>query len=215
MTARPLEIPSGSDGFTLVELLVALVLMLLIASMTLGSFSFGRRVWEARIERDGAAEVDAALSLLRRHLMSVVPVMERHPGARPTIAFAGRSDAIEYVISEPGHTLPPGLYRVRVRSEPVAADAKRGASLMVEIEPLRGRSEHMTPDGTETRRILAERLYDLRFRYFGSPRRGEPEAWLDEWPRQSSLPRLIEVTMLGEPNERNSQRVPIPLIDAH
>lgn len=215
MTARTLRSRSGSDGFTPVELLLALSLMVLIAGMTLGSFSFGRRVWEARIERDGAAEADAALSLLRRHLMSAVLVVERRPGAPRTLAFTGRSDVIEYVISEPGHTLPPGLYRVRVRTEPGSDDGKGEASLLVEIEPLRETPESMGPGKAEARRILAEGRHDFRFRYFGAPRPGQQEAWFDEWPGQSRLPRLVEIGLRTAASERAAQRALIPLLDSH
>jgi prepilin-type N-terminal cleavage/methylation domain-containing protein len=197
----------ASDGFTLVELLVALSLLLLIASMTLGSFSFGRRVWETSIERDRAAEARAAILLLRRHLMAAIPVAERRSDGSPRVAFRGTSEGLEYVASESGDTLPPGLYRVSVGVEP---DAATGIlSLTLAIAPLRGEEALPSADRLQ-RRTLATGLAELRFRYFGAGGPDETEGWSDDWAARPRPPRLVEIGYRGA-GARATDALVVPL----
>ncbi len=102
---------SGEAGFTLVELLVAMALMLLLGGLMTGGLSFGIRAWE-RTEQVSEAytEVEAAQDFLRRTLTNIYPghSLDRN-GQRGPLDFEGRFNEIRY-ISAPPKQLGEGGY---------------------------------------------------------------------------------------------------------
>jgi len=100
-------------GFSLVELLVALVLLSMVAGLLASGLSLGQRVWRRSEERAQASRaMFDAQTALRRLLDDMQPLRLSSQDAR-TIEFRGSTDQIEGIVPLPNIGLG-GLYRLRL-----------------------------------------------------------------------------------------------------
>lgn len=100
-------------GFTLVELLIAFVLVALISLLLFSGLRLGMRSWEGV---EAAAEYNTRLRLARDFLARVLS--QARPisltlDARPYLVFAGDSQNLEFVAPLSGQVGIPGLYILR------------------------------------------------------------------------------------------------------
>src|ERR1700730_7169060 len=87
-----------SAGFTLIELMVALILLSLVFLLITSSLQFGTNVWSAREEESDSSEVLTAQDFLRRVLSETRPVMiEADSSHARHVVFAGNENSIRFV----------------------------------------------------------------------------------------------------------------------
>lgn len=196
-------------GFTLLELLIAMVLMAIMMTLLLGGLRIGASSWEQGERR--AEQVSRMLvtqNFLRTYVSGALPLIESAPetvsaAVRPTppaLLFRGDEETLEYVA-----TLPPqvrgGLYKFELY---VAGDG-RSKNLKLAMRPFSALTGSEGGEPIEDV-VLLEGLDALRITYFGKPARedgfgGERRPrWQDEW-RQQFMPELIrmDITVSGEP----------------
>src|SRR4029077_8093934 len=83
-----------SDGFTLLELLVAVVLLSLIFLLLTSGLQFGTSVWNADEETPDTSEVLTVQDLLRRVLSEARPVMiNDEASASKRVFFVGTENS--------------------------------------------------------------------------------------------------------------------------
>ena len=71
---RPANIYSAQSGFTLLELLVAIMIFTLIMTTAMGAVRVGSRSFEAGISRaDETAEIRVIANILRRQFRQLLP----------------------------------------------------------------------------------------------------------------------------------------------
>src|SRR4029077_12540860 len=87
------DVPQGhraSAGFTLVELLVALVLLALVSTMLVGTLRFAHGAWaKGDAATDRLQRTEMAMSLLRRQLEAAYPLIVPGSNQQQIVAFAG------------------------------------------------------------------------------------------------------------------------------
>jgi general secretion pathway protein J len=191
------------DGFTLLELLIALVILAMMAAIGLEAFRLGSRSWE-RGERRAAAEqrVRVIQGTLARDLGALVPVAVLEEGAR-IMDFVGRPDRMSF------HSAPvpyrPLPYGAMVRR--ISYFVEPGTGLVVqEGYPLSKRAP-MT-------RALDRSVVRIGFRYLVPPALGESAGrWTAAWkPRElggpsasistGDFPLAVEITITLEDEGR-------------
>jgi general secretion pathway protein J len=111
------------SGFTLIEVLVALVLVALISAAILS----GLRLLSDRKERIDAQlsrseEIIRAFGLLRREVAAAVRVSA--DGGRIPAVFTGTPDTLLLVVEEPPDPSGPGLATVSLILEPAGAETR-------------------------------------------------------------------------------------------
>jgi general secretion pathway protein J len=207
------------SGFTLLEVLIATVLLAIMMTLLLGSLRVGAGSWEQGERRaEQASRLLVTHNFFRSYLSGALPLLEAvkrrgmqgrggagaeiraagMPPMRPGLSFRGFEDVLEYAA-----TLPPqvrgGLYKFRLYVSEQAGQK----DLKVAIRPFSAADEE---DPSIEEVTLLEGIESLRIAYFGkaaaeeggfSPRGPQ---WLDEW-EQPFMPALIrvEITMRGEP----------------
>lgn len=177
-------------GFTLVELLVALVLLGMISVALFGGLRFGARAWEAGSERqDAVHQVQAVQGFLRGRLAQAVRTAERdenEPG------FRGEAQRLRFAAPMPPYLGLGGYYIFDLGIR----EADAGPSLVLQWR-LQRAEEPLDPEATEEQtKVLLEGVESIAFAYYGAPE-GEREArWHDRWADGQRLPRLValEVT---------------------
>lgn len=195
------------QGFTLVEVLVAVSLLSLLLGLLFGAMRTGMRSWQAAERRIEAAEVAGQAE---RFLLRIIT--QAHAagtaGGGGTSAIASRSRSASgdssgifsgtnerFSVVAPGVDALPrsGLYRYGVFFAPRSGSGDAG-DLWVRIDPYRPGEE-----GDSTPRLLREKLAGIEVRYFGVVEDGEPADWVEWWPAEAErLPLLVEIRLLPE-----------------
>jgi len=175
------------SGFTLLELLVALVVLgLLVVGLTQGVRA-GLTMWGAQTRRLGeTGELDAGARVLRMLLsgISARPSGGIVPGARPT-KLEGRPDSLIFV-----GDLPTGLGTTRRANITLERVQDR---LVLRWTPRRHElSAAPVPEPIETELIRGVERLD--FAYWGSSSANQPAGWQAQWDSYN-VPELIRVRL--------------------
>lgn len=175
----------ASDGFTLVEMLVAITLLSFVFLILANSLQFASSFWRANdAELRMTSRVGSAEHLLRQLLSEAVPVTaEATLDSRRHVYFAGDRSSIQFVAPMMEHLSAGGFYEVSL-----SIKASGGAEKELEL------TWRPYPDGTQMRKsALLKGDVDVSFSYFGAQRADRNEAWHETWQDQSRLPRLVSV----------------------
>lgn len=178
-----------SSGFTLMETLIALVLLGVMFTILLSGLRLGASSWDAAQNRvEESTEWAIAARFLQRQIGYARQVERFDPPAdEPALAFRGASDEVAFVAPLPAHLGGGGLSWIHLYVE-------RGSGLMLRhglFHP-----DTAGPDGPhdpETRRLLEE-VEALRVRYYGRTPDTEGYAWHDTWSADE-LPYLVALTL--------------------
>ncbi len=184
-------------GFTLVELIVALVLLALMASVMFGSLSLAARSWDG-----GEAKVDQVSAMrqtqefLREQLSAEYPLRMRKMAELPLL-FAGERDEIRYAAALPSRVIEGGVYFFRL----AVARADDKSQLVLE-RMIPDASALQEPDFREAKRsVLADGIAELRISYFGRDARStdaEGPTWRDRWDDRQQRPMLVRIDVKPE-----------------
>ncbi len=181
----------SEQGFTLIELTVALVLVALIGSVLYGSLSLAGDSWnrgEAKVQR--VNEMRSAEDFLRRTLTAQHPLRFQKVLEKP-LYFLGTRDALSYAAALPGRA-GGGMYYFRVTA---AGDSDNGRLMLARVIPDYGAQALPDFGGAEST-VLADGIGAVRFGYFGrDPGSADTVAptWRDRWDDPQRLPDLIRV----------------------
>jgi len=183
---------SGSRGFTLVELLVAMTVLGLLMGVAFGSVRMGSRSLAAGITRaDQTEDGRATGELLRRQFAELVPLRWKD-GDRELLAFVGTADYLRFIAPAPDALAHGGLLTVSVTTARTADRHEVWVGVSA-FDP--GSDEWQVPAPFAKTRLAAD-LDETSISYFGTrDRRGAPQ-WHDEWPVDSSqYPQAVKLTL--------------------
>jgi prepilin-type N-terminal cleavage/methylation domain-containing protein len=183
----------GDAGYTLIELLVAMLLLCFIGIALASGMHFGVRVWESSDKRTrNMAEIASAQSILRELLSSAIP---RKKGG--FVVFEGEGERVTFEAPPPAAFRASGLAHVVVSLEP-GAD---GTRLLLRVTSL--------IDKTVTREaVLADHLGGMQFSYLDASEK--VPAWLALWRDRKRLPDAVRL----ETSDFNSE-TPWPVLIVH
>ena len=189
------SIRGRQSGFTLLELLVALVVLgLLVLGLTQGVRA-GLTMWGAQTRRVGeTGELDAGARVLRGLLggISTPPAGAVGGGTAGTMKLEGHSDSLAFV-----GDLPTGLGTARRAN--ITLELVQGRRV---LRWTPHRHELMTapePEAIETELIGG--VESLGFAYWGSPSADQPAGWQAQWDG-SNIPELIRVRLAFAKGDR-------------
>lgn len=183
------------DGFTLLELLVALAVLALLMVALAQGVRAGLALWHAQTLRLAQiAELDSGERLLRNLFSSMPPPLAaRFAGESTTpIGLEGGADRVSFV-----GELPTGLGTVK-RAQMILE--LRGQRLVLIWTPERHEVlAGPAPQPVETELLRGVDRLDLA--YWGALLPNQPAAWQTEW-KGALLPQLIRVRLVfakGDP----------------
>ncbi len=178
------------SGFTLVELLVSLSLLVIMLALINGALRFGRRAWEVSDQVERSKSVAAFRNLLGQRLVETLPLVSSDDRGVLTSAFQGGSDQLSFTSPLPSRDgMPAGVFSVTLKLAPDAGFAARPLSL--ELKPLIGANAPAGHGGHAP--VLIDNVVRLAISYYGSPERGGEPRWFDDWQGRSTLPSLVTV----------------------
>ncbi|MGB5535079.1 MAG: prepilin-type N-terminal cleavage/methylation domain-containing protein, partial [Thiogranum sp.] len=190
------------DGFTLLEVLVAVVIMAVIMTTAFGALRLGGRSWEAGVTRATDNErFRAVAGLMRRQVSQIIP-MTWPDGTKKRIAFEGASDRLRFVSPAPQQHRQAGLFEYGLSAQQDGPDT----NLILSFIPFNPDAEAFQRPARDQQLLLVKGLQRVSFEYFGSPTnaavRGrartstQPPSWYPRWSADAgNYPDLIRVTM--------------------
>lgn len=180
-------------GFTLVEVVLAMVLLSTMLLLLYSGISFALRSWDAA-DANGRRTADRRIgeNFLRRELMEVFP-MRWKDAMQVKVAFGGEPSRLRFVSTRPVGVALGGLALVNVEVE---GDARRGERHLVmrrampdeeakDFRPLEQSGEKPT--------ILVAGVDSVVFSYFGAENDFSPPKWVDSWPYPGRVPNMVRV----------------------
>lgn len=191
MRARRIEHRRGRSaeaGISLLEVLVAMVLVAMIGVIAVNGLRLGKTVWDRSAEAASAGmETRVAQKFLRALIRRARPVRLRDGTRHPPALFDGGPDRLRFVAPLPAHLAPPGDQLVELSLAPRGG----GAEMLLRWSPIGAAPPEITP--TAPQEVLIARADGLRFRYFGPGPEGGAAAWVDVWRGRTQLPSLVAI----------------------
>jgi general secretion pathway protein J len=187
-------------GFTLIEVLIALVLVSLLSGLIFQVLSLSARAWDATEQRTATAErLRGVTGFLQRTLAQSVPLSFNDVDGR-RLVFDGDDTRLRFVGRLPAHRGPDELYLLTLASVPQLDGRRRleFAYARLTEEALRAAPEELPAGQTK---VLLEGLADIEFEYFGPQGREGENAWRSDWLEAQRLPRLLRLR-LEDPDRR-------------
>lgn len=173
-----------SGGFTLIEVVLAMILVALIMGIAVGGIRMSRKAaenGERRIEATNSIRVTQ--EFLRKQLARTLPLafaMDRTEGKN--YVFEGADDGITFVAPMPGYLSKGGPYVQRLSIE-------RG-ELHFYHRMLLSEDDD---DGEPV--ILLDRIRRGHFEFRGIDEEGKLGDWSDEWEDASRTPMMVRVEL--------------------
>lgn len=182
-------------GFTLLELLIGLALLGFVLVLLFSGFRLASDSWDAVDSRSSRTTDDQiARAFVRRVISQLQPMRWKRALDQP-LAFIGEPDRLSAIVPVSGQAGHGGLKVIELLADS-AGGAHGSTNLVLRQAPLRYDSASFA-DGlaeVEAHKILGG-VGNLRFSYFGPPRKGEPPQWFDSWPNREDLPQLVRVNL--------------------
>lgn len=182
------------DGFTLLEVLVALSLTALLLVLVLGGITSGRLALMRTEDANTEANLGEVQSLLRNMMAESRPLPFNVSGASEPVVFSGSASGISFVSSFAVQGQVSGLYANTLSLAPAGGGRVHLILRQRLFRPTGGNIQRLQPAEAQTQ--LIDNVAGLRVRYFGRLKRDEASQWVPSWHSTTALPELVEISLL-------------------
>jgi general secretion pathway protein J len=184
MTGIPARRCEAIAGFTLLELLIAIVLVGLLTTILFAAFRFEARQLDRQATRlNQSAQVPVAYSFVEARLADARPAQPVN-GTGVAIAFDGSASHVSFVSAAPESAQQGGLYLFSIDLV--------SAQLRVRWQRFEGLLPVADPGAAET---LLDRVRRAELTYFGSSEPGADPEWHGQWRNMGYLPALVRLEL--------------------
>lgn len=184
----------ANSGFTLVEVVLAMVLLSTMLLLLYSGISFALRSWDAG-DRNGRRVADRRIgeNFLRRELTEIFPMRWKDP-MQVKVAFSGEAERLRFVSTRPVGISLGGLALVNVEVE---GDARRGERHLVmrRAMPDDAAKDFGPLQQAEKPTIVIPDVESVVFSYFGSENDFSLPKWMDTWPYPGRVPQMVRVRL--------------------
>ena len=175
--------PGRSAGFTLLEIMVAMLLLTVIVTSSVSLLFMNIRGWDGLVNDSEAALgetlIHDRLTLILRQLRPMV----WKAGGQRRLAFAGERDRVQFISQAPQQFRAGGLFEYLLVQE---YDSDNQANLVLYYAPYYpGQTEFKLP-GQGAGRTLFVDTGGITFSYLGPQEGGRQEDWGERWESGST-----------------------------
>lgn len=183
------------NGFTLVELIIALSILSFVMVLCASSFKFGSRVWE-RVDYQSSHidSLQAVQSFLRNSISHALVKDklrddgfedERSPALDVGSLFIGKPQHLKFISYSPQYGVDDYLYEYQLYFD------EQNKSLSIHYAPY-----NLNAENTNQPLSIIEGVKSLDIRYFSGFYSDDGKtSWLARWDDEYSLPLLIKINV--------------------
>lgn len=197
------------EGFTLIEILIALTLFSLILVMIFSGLYSSGKSWHAGNNQSEANDDQRLiLGFIRKQIMQTVPLLFID-GKDNRIIFRGDADKLQFVSRLPAHRGGSDLYLLTLmtaRQDKTSSMILDYVTITPEMELFDGFSSEHSKKTT-----LLENIERLEFSYFGRKKDDKEPAWYEQWQNQETLPTLLQLQIIPERDNTYWPELLIPI----
>lgn len=178
-------------GFTLIEVVIAMVLLATMMALMYEGLSFALRAWDAA-DANGRRVSDRRLAenFLRREVAETFPMRWKDP-SRVRFAFEGEHDALRFVSTRAAGVTLGGMSLVGLRLE--KDKDNRTQDLVMRRAMADTDADDFTPLDKADPTLLYAGIDGIALSYFGSGNDFTDPVWADKWEFQNRMPQLIRL----------------------
>ena len=182
-----------SRGFTLLEMVIALVLLATMLGLAWSGLGFALRGWDTG-EAKGRRTVDLQLAqnFLRRELAEVFPMRWKDP-VTLRLAFEGDARHMRFVSTRAAGASTGGLALVGLALEP-GADPRQRNLVMRRVLSDDSANDFALVDAAEQTVLIAD-VEAASFAYFGAENDFIDPRWVEEWTYKGRIPQLVRLRL--------------------
>ena len=186
-------------GFTLVELIIALLILAMVMTLCASGFKFGTRVWsEIDTQAEHIDSMQAVQEFMRSSVsnsLSLDRFTEDEDEKELESLFLGDTDRIKYVSNSPKYGIEDYLYEYELY-----LDHER-KQLAIRYRPYNITTNNEIDNSSS---VLLDGVEDIKIEYFSGfedeviPGR----SWTAHWSNQFALPLLIRISLTLEDQQK-------------
>lgn len=182
----------GSRGFTLLEVMLALLLLGLLLAGTVGAIRTAVHAMHSGEQAiDRTSRLRVAQEFIRRQVSRIMPLaFARDENTNSNFVFDGRRDFMRFVAPMPGYLSKGGPY---VQTLSFAGNRRGGRQLLFTDQMLNGYDENVKDD--EEPAVLIDQIADGRFEFRGVDEDGNLTDWSDQWDDPGVTPVMVRVVV--------------------
>jgi general secretion pathway protein J len=181
--------PGATAGFTLIEVVLAMILVGLIMAIAVGGIRMSRKAAESGERRvEATNSIRVTQEFLRKQFSRALPLAfaaDRAEGRN--FVFEGDDREVTFVAPMPGYLSSGGPYVQ-------ALSIERGELRFLHRMLLSDEDDEVEPV------VLLDRIRRGRFEYRGIDEQGRLSDWDDEWEDASRTPMMIRLSLEFERN---------------
>jgi general secretion pathway protein J len=176
------------QGFTLVELLIAMTLFGVLMVMLFMGFRIGIQSSDKVTQSiDKSSTLPIVHDFLRSQLAAARPVLQDRPG-KTIVWFDGRSDGVDFVGAPPDALSSGGLQRFSIE----LAKDRDGRRIVLRYALYQGKQSEAKESYSEPLVLLAD-VASFHISYFGTDATARRPQWQDTWHEMAHLPSLVRL----------------------
>ena len=182
-----------SGGFTLLEALVAMVLLVLMLAVLTGSIRFASQTRDVTASRiDAMDTMRITQDFLRQTLSQTHPKQWLKAVGRP-YAFRGDRDEVELAAPLTARVGVGGLFMLKLSLVEGDNRASRAKKLIVSRMFPEADAQEMPDFSNAETTVLAENISELELAYLGRDDPNTDPYWRDDWRDGARMPEAIRV----------------------
>lgn len=189
-------VPTRTRGFSLLEVLLALILLALLvggAYSGIHAAANAMRAGEAAIDR--ADRLRTAQEFLRHQLSRILPLTWAQKEDGTTYVFEGKRDFMRFVAPMPGYLSRGGPY---VQTLELVRD-KDGLQLRFSDTMLNGFDVDKSKSSDVEPVVLLDHIRDGRFEFRTLDEQGQLTQWSSDWPDAAVTPLMVRIQLSMQP----------------
>jgi len=194
-------IPRSSRGFTLLEVMLAIVLLALLLAGVWGAIRTSVHAMhsgEAAIDRTNRLRV--AQEFMRHQISRILPLsFGQDESTNTNFVFEGDAESMRFVAPMPGYLSKGGPYVQTLR---FTGSRGGGKALLFTDSMLNGFDLAEQKSTGQEPAVLLDQIEDGRFEYRTLDDQGELTDWSDQWEDPSVTPVMVRVHVVMRPEAR-------------
>lgn len=190
---RSLPIKSSARGFTLIEVMLAILLLSVLLAAAFGGIRSavkGMHIGENLMDRTNRLRV--AQEFIRHQLSRTLPLpFGQEHGTGKNLLFEGKGDLIRFVAPMPGYLSSGGAYVQTLE----LTNTRNGKQLLFNHWMLNGYDNDKLRNGDSEPVVLMDQVDSGIFEYRKLDDQGELEDWSDDWEDPGITPVMIRINL--------------------